>query len=494
MSVFSKVFSLIKTLSTEEQKVARAYLLAFETARNEESLKSVLLFDLLANRESKLTEEDAKSHLYKGNNGKKTFYRLITRFHDKVLESLITDININRAGAYSEQYRVKFGLRKKTIQASILLGKGLYEQAWDLFEKIIAKCKEFEVYDELIETLYLKQQSIGLRNGKAAYEKITDEISFYEECRKALYRTRDIYHSVIINNDFKANSNEADALIQNSILELQGLFVRTNSKNISYYLHYILMEFYQRNHDYQEAKEAGISLIELISNNRAIYMKRSLGSAYIELANNYLYTLEFDEALKACEDSYHLHPSNGFNYSVAKEIAFYAAFYGNQAELALQIIDELLDNQKLTQSEYIRSKRTYLKACVMFKKKEFKQVKKLLQQTKLIESDKEGWNVGVRTLAIMNDIESDSDRLADSKIESARKHLQRLSSFTTISKRNAIIRKVLNDLSNYSFDFKKLYKSKPDQLNNLSDLESEIRWQIKSPEMIKFHDWFFSKI
>jgi hypothetical protein len=49
-------------------------------------------------------------------------------------------------------------------------------------------------------------------------------------------------------------------------------------------------------------------------------------------------------------------------------------------------------------------------------------------------------------------------------------------------------------LSNGNFDFVKVNYNNKKIIENLNDIEAKFKWQLKSPEMIIFHEWFDAKV
>ena len=122
------------------------------------------------------------------------------------------------------------------------------------------------------------------------------------------------------------------------------------------------------------------------------------------------------------------------------------------------------------------------------------EVSKKLAETKEIEKDKDGWNIAVRILSIMHQIDNEDFDLADSRIESMRKHIERTMKEKGIRPRFIIILKTLRDLVNNGFEFEKIWKTRQNYFELLSNDDDEThRWRILSPELIRFDVWFEAK-
>lgn len=424
-----------------------------------------------------------------------SFNKLVLRLSNKLLESLLLDINVNHTDAYSDWYRNRLDLRKKIMQAFTIKGRGLDREAFALYDKIIKRAKEYELYDELLEVLYLKQQDLGLRLGKKEFEKYLKEIKYYQRCKAAVYRAKNWrYRHFIEEVDNKGFKNEKLGLLTEAISDLQEEYRITKSANVGYYLYFLMMEYYMAYGYYKKSCETGLRLIELIESSPAIYMKRRLGHAYSDLADNELFIYDFDASLKHAKIAQNHYDPNEYDFEVAKEIEFKVHFYKGDIKRASDTINELLRNIQRENTPFQHDKRVYLKACVLFVQQKFKDSYKLLQKCIEIEQDQEGWNIGIRVLSILNLVEMVDLDFADARIEAMRKHIERIKELKPVRKRDIIILKILRQLEKESFDFKTVYKKCKKNFDKLESNREDYWWKVKSPEMIVFHKWFEAKV
>ena len=145
-------------------------------------------------------------------------------------------------------------------------------------------------------------------------------------------------------------------------------------------------------------------------------------------------------------------------------------------------------------SPFLTSKRSFLLASILVLNKRNHEAHKVLQDTKEIEKDKEGWNLGLRILSIINQLETEKLDLVDLNIESLRKHIERTIKMKAVRKRDVIILKLLAKLSRQGFNFRQEWKKNQKYFDLLASNDPEYRWEMKSPEMIIFHRWFEAKV
>ena len=76
----------------------------------------------------------------------------------------------------------------------------------------------------------------------------------------------------------------------------------------------------------------------------------------------------------------------------------------------------------------------------------------------------------------------------------AKQFVERLKKSEVLNARQALISKILVELSRKSYDFKKVWKSRRKELDLLDSVDPDYRWQIMSPELVVFHEWFQAQL
>jgi hypothetical protein len=202
----------------------------------------------------------------------------------------------------------------------------------------------------------------------------------------------------------------------------------------------------------------------------------------------------FDSSILNLNEASHCFTDVNEHVQLVKETEFYALFFSGRTDKAEKLIEELYHSSRTSNTPFQYSKRAYLLACVKTLKGNFVLSNELLREVKEIEKDKEGWNIGVRILSIMNLIEIDNFERADRGIESLKRHISKTLATKNVRKRYIAIQDIFLELMQQGFNFKKTYKSKKRHFDLLESGDINYRWQIKSPEMLIFQEWFISKM
>ena len=158
----------------------------------------------------------------------------------------------------------------------------------------------------------------------------------------------------------------------------------------------------------------------------------------------------------------------------------------------------LLDCQDLLKDDlkgfrYEKSVTNFYSAIAYFGLKQYKEAQTVLSQKAEIQKDKEGWNVWIRIMRLLCQVEMLKLNLIDYDIESFRKYLERTSRQYEIRERDKLILKVLYELDKQNYDFSETAKEVEDELEKLKSTDKKYAWNPDSPELILFHDWFEAK-
>jgi hypothetical protein len=491
MITLNTIKNLIGKLKSEEFKSLVKYLRYYQDSRLESRGKSLKLVELVKEHPD-INSKDLQFLLY-GRENYTAFNKLLHRTKDKIYEVILFDQNLSKT-YYSERNRVVFDIRKKLVQSEVLYLRGMNEDLENLHNKIISKAKDFEVYDSLIEALQAKQRFLGFRFGKKAFDRIENEILYFEESRRAVLRSRSLYTKI----GAKINQSVSPADYKNELKDaieiLTADFHYTKSATVGYYLFYLQTEWFHMHEEYKEADETLKKLLNLLIEHPSIYTKARHGDVLINLANNDILMQNFQSAIANSAIAKTFYDINSVTLDVAKENEFYARFYNGEIKIAEEIITEIYNSSRKSNTPFLFSKRAFLFACLKTYKGELNDSKEILREVKEIEKDKEGWNLGKRILTIINRIESNEFESADLEVLSLEKFIKRILKYRHVRKRDIIILRILLKLINEGFDFNKVYHQRKRYFDLLEGTHPDYKWKIKSPEIILFDKWFINKM
>lgn len=487
MSNLNSLKNLIHKLKREEVKSLYRFL-EFNSERGDQSpLKTSQLVDLIMDNKN-YTSIDLQKTIY-GKENSVAFNKLVNRLYDKVLEVIILDLNLHR-GYYSERAKKVFELRKKMIQIDLLNLKGLKENLASQIDKVIEQARVFEIYDILIQALYSKQRFSLISSKSKNVESLKKEIHSAERCWNAFNLSQSIFNDMMSKINNSSGGYEYKEELKLAVATLKLNFHETNSPTIGYNYFILATELEQKENRFNEAGIYLDQLLKITERNKSIYNGLRLGSALLNIANNMIHLFKLDEAKQYIDRARTYFVDQPINLLILSEIEFYLYYYNSDLINARTIISKLVSVQKNPSTMLLLSKWNYLMANQYFCEYSFDSCLSYLNSTQEIKQDKEGWNFQKRILTILSRIEMKDSDSADLNIQSLDKFMKRITKSKFVRPRYILIVRILRKLINENFDFKKVYLSRKKYFDLLSSKDLDYCWEIKSPELIIFQEWF----
>ncbi len=488
MNKLKEIFSIVRSLNEDELKTLQRYIHCFDVLSDTHDSKSERLLTLIIHNntsELRLFEKKFTQH---------AFSMLVSRLYDKILDSLTFDINLKRPDVYSDLGLAKMTVRKRILYTQALLNKNQIQESISQYQKTIQAAKEYELYDELLIAMYELQNLYAALAKPSEFEQLNSEIQYYEEVRAQVKKAYHLFNRYGIEKTMTPENHNTLKDMEVLIPQLKSQYLLSKSAQVGWFYHKLLIDFYQANNQYLEGYNACTALLKIQQESPSIRSEGYLAITYKLLAQFSLSLYRFDDALVSILKAQNLEKKSKHNDNLNKEAEFYANFYKGHFTESRFILTSMLDNLNKEENQFHYSKYSYLSACCDFAAGRISEMNQKLSETKEIEKDKEGWNIAVRLLGIFGFLETGQLDLADSKIESLRKHIERLSKDREVRARYVTIVKILRDLVNSSFDFEKIWLTRYAYLESLSSESDEsYRWKVMSPELIRFEVWFEAK-
>ncbi len=489
------IVNFINNLSENEIQIAEEHLKK-STSFSSRLQKILKLFELLiANKDKQIPDNKLCNEL---NCSTGALRVLKSRLLEKVLEAFTFDKHIYNTNIFSEYDIMTFKLRKKLLILKILsrsLNQGKTEILYEILNQIIDTAKEYEAYAALIEALTTKKYLKGIRAGINEFDKLNEQIIFYDTCQKAVNYAADCYYRLILNNDFveSLSQKELDNHFQNFIQQMEIDYKKTKSQQVDYYLNIIRFAFCEREKNYSEAIKYCDKLIFIIKKSKVIYRKERIGMILDNLSQIKTYIGNYKAAAIDARKAQQYYIQNSFNYFSSKQQEFYSNLYNGNMRETLKCIDKLLEQPLIDTGEFRKSKYIYYKSCVLFASGKYKEALDLLKMSLEIEKDKTRWNISLRILNIMIFIELQKINEADSALESLRKHIERQNKEEEVKPRDALIVKTLRELEKDNFNYERKNVKVDVMLKKLSEKDTPVAWEHYSTELVPFHKWLEGK-
>tara|TARA_B100000965_G_scaffold383423_1_gene382648 strand:- start:206 stop:1747 length:1542 start_codon:yes stop_codon:yes gene_type:complete len=489
---FSRLKKLLLSLKPQEKSLALKHLSAYDRHSRSGKTKMRNLCKVIL-KDSDIQYARAKQ-IVSSQTNLRSFNQLISRTFERVMESLLLDVNINRTSSYSKVFQKKFTLRKKIVESRIISSKGLIKESLEMNNILIKEAKRYELFDELLELLYLQQDKTVHLNGFKEYDRFGKEIEKYEKVRNLYQLARQTLNRYHLKVNFSASREGDIELMKTTMLQLQEYAEQSGSANVKSLAFLISMEYYAQLKEYKKNIEVGRQFLNLVKEEITVRTDQRIVYILGTLIENLILDFNLKGALEYIKQAERIKLSKqSKNYYKLLENKVKLSFYVGDYEEINQTIDKL-DKTALSKNELQSTKIFYYKAMRYFAVEEFRQANLLLGNLPVLEKDKEGWNIWIRIMRILSSIELLRLELIDYDIASFKKYMQRTEQKYSLNNRDKTIVDILVSLDYNDFDFAKVKELKSKELSELSEKNGALSWRPLSPEMIIFQDWFESKL
>lgn len=492
-NTLERLKNLVRALKPEEEALAEKHLSAYDTYDTPKTSKMFSAYKVIL-KEPDIQYKKLKK-LISPKTTHKSFGQLLNRTINRIKESLILDINIFRKGNYSKVFQKRFQIRKELVQARIIRGRGLVSESILLYDKIIRIGKQYELYDELIEALQLKQSALVSTKGLKAFEEMEEIIAFYTHCRNLYTSAVTVYNKYYAVVNFSSTKKGNVKVLKKTIDQLKQSVEETNSANIETLYYLLSLEYQSLTRNYIENRNIGENFLKLISKNPAVESKARQVYVLNLLIENQILILDFNSAVEYGKRAMSLMAGTlNRNLYYCLELLSYAYYYQQEFDKVEHYHREMERFPLYKREVYQRTKIFFVRAMSYFVKEQFREALLLLNNMEELEKEKEGWNVWIRIMRILCSIELLKLNMIDYDVESFRRYLERTDKRKDVKPRDKLILKVLIDLDRNSYDFKQTQEKSKKELSELNKVNGKYSWEAQTPELILFHDWYQAKL
>ncbi len=490
---FDSLVNIIKVLGKSEIDILRKYLKGFLSNHTIGKNKLGLIFkEIVANPEINFKELKRKTA---PNLPESSYNRLLYRLIDKIQESLIIDININRKESYSKLFKLRFQIKKQLISLEILKSRTLNSIVLKKLNKIILTSIKMEFFQEVVLALYLKRDLLLLSGLTNEIDQINSELIKYEGLNLILKESDFIYKSYF-SRRIKKVENKVELKDLNSCLKkLLINYNKTKSSNIQSL--FLLLKQEQQSilrNSYGEI-ELGNELLSLLEREASVFSESRIAYINFNLAFAEIQRINFLAAINFSKRAIELlSKKKGLNILIALEFKAKAELLEGNLEAFHQTYTENINNISFDNYIIQKNKMTFLYSVYLFFVKDYKLSLVNFDGLLEFEKDKSGWNYWIRLFRILCNIELNRFDLCEYEIDSFRKYCYRLNRTNLLNKRQMLILEILIRVLKSNYDFQIVYSESRKEIDNLRKVNSSFGWLVSSPEIIIFHRWFLNKL
>jgi len=483
-------------MHSAEKRVVQSYFSCF-SSRGETNPLYLKLFVYLAACKQAPSDEAASTYIYGKAKGNATYRSFKSRFKDKLLEAINLDMNIERNELLEEGVYSTIAIQKKLAQFTHLYySKGDHPVVRELLNTIITKCYSYEVYFILAQCLNWKKYLKGFVSGANDFKALNQEIAKVDYCNLAILKAQDYFFQASLWDKFHPSESKQkkSRFLQNCIIELKKDYQHTQSSYVNYYLKQLEVFYFDMESEYAAAKSAAAEMFETIKSSKAVYRRQRVGFVLLNVGHYDVHLRNYEKAVESFRQAQTYFPPFSNNYYVSKEQEFYAWFYSGNLNEAQKVSKALSKAMKETHGDFRLAQYRYYYACVLFSQKNYKGALKQTAQQFEISKDKTGWDIGIRLLTLMCQVELQHYDQAEILAENLRKHVEKFGVDDGIRLRDKLIMRTLHTYARNGFSKSNLPESVYNTIDLLAGNEKQYRWERFSPELIPVHQWLAKKL
>ncbi len=491
MNEFIKLRELVLALSKVEIKFLRK---TFNQLVSGNTDSQMLLLLRIILRNSNFDYKFCVLNLY-GYDNQVAFKKLCQRLAEKILDCLISKDILSNESLHSERHRELFQIKRRFLYYDVLSIHGLNSLALINLNQIIKGCKDLEYFDYLLIALNTKLIRLSRRSGIKSFNKLNDEIAYYNRCNLALNKS-----SYLLGYFTSLKNSGEDSIMKDRLqieiekLEEESIIIKsTRIKSSLFYLKGILLS---NEKQYEKAKINFHSFYaHLKRSSSKINKNNDLLNCLLNICEFEIKTFEFKKAISYFEEIDNLKIVNKFNLDIINEMKFLCFLSIGEITSATNHLSKIVeDNDEFESTELHNDRLSYYYAVTSFIDGEFKKCLNYL--TSIVKIDKKfiDWNLCIRLLMILCFVEMDKITLIESHLENLRKFLDSKGNNSVLRKEFKFIVKVLSNLTRNGFNYKLASTQIKIDFETFNTYKNDSYFDFRSPNLIPFTPWFKSKL
>lgn len=476
------IYEIYKKLRQQEIRYLKQQ---FQTAVFEHE-KVGKLFELVTQFEER--EEDFYAEKLYGKAADNTFRVTKARLKRLMENVLLNDKSLS--GYPTEIINQQLQLRKKLLQAEILLGRGAYQAGRYLLLQCIASAKRYHLYQELFQGELLMYRYLSVRVSADEFEED------WQRVQQLNHESASINEALLLHY-YTSNRLARKSLNQQELADIRRQIDRMRDihSQIAHPLvanAFYLSEIYylQATAQYATALEYCQKYLKLIADFPDFYTKARLANAYIQLAQVALQLSQSELARENTDKALQLFSKEEMNYLVTLELVFRTAFHGRRYYEAEQVIQAAFAHPQFHASKLLNAQWHYFNACISFKRGDYRQAIRQLNEATPLMADKFGKNIDIRLLEMMIFYELQSHEALDLRIQNVKPFMRRENE----NQRASLLYKLLLQWARVGYDFAAAYKKASPILQELHDYHQSNPLRATDFELIRLDEWMAEKM
>ncbi len=480
-----KISQLVKTLSASEVKMVTKYYTI--SPKIEYNLKIKLFEVILENTE--ISDNEAAKRIGKTNNA--AFSMLKSRLQEDIMKVLIVEgkDKIFTTNYYKARHKVHFMM----LEMDILNDRNLGELGTETIMKARRLAQKYELVNDLVVINDMLLYTNQFKAGPTGFKKLRQEsIKELDNAEKLFWGT-DFFKQITMPTLYSTNKNLST--LDASKIAVDNLEVLSKSSEVSR-LHYFFLRakilYNMELKNYRDARKYAIEFLKFIQTTEPLNTSDNNGGAHMLIGLMSLYLHQYTSTIKYAYGGLDYFYKDSNNQVSMYEMVFHANFYKKDYAKAKDIVDYVKGIKNIKAGSFLYSKWLYFNANIEFATKDPKSTLKTLKRHSFLKTDKSGWRLGYRILELISLLELENYDVLPYRLETFRKLLSSITKENVTRPKAMLL--LMNRLVKSNFDFKQVSEKMHDTIQLLRDGKDSYAWDMRGYEIIKFDEWWDSKL
>jgi len=492
---FGEIKALYAKFNKAEKDLLHAHLKSIEQlgTRGYENIPAIIS---AIDKDPKVTREDAIKNAkvaFKNSSEVNTTMLLIKGY---LLEQLQLEVNIERPGSYSNQFRISVSNSKKIDQARILLDRGLSEQGQKLLEEVVSRSEKYELFDQTTAALKILGFIFAVQKGVRTLKRYETYLREARMKRDYLDKASSLYAEYRMNR-FRNPKIGGDSSTSKPIEALEKIAKASDLKYPLYLFLTLQTEQFIEDSQFRKAENSCIKLAETIKGSPALQSEERLAYVLLKLGEIRIQLRKFNAAEQTLDAVSKLLKKNSYeSYRVNKYKSLILFHRGDIESLQVEL-PKILKSKYTLRLPYASVQFHYYMAMLYYRTGAYKSAAKILtEEIDIAPGINTDTSLGQNIALFMASVEllEEDEATARAGADKALNNLEKIYELPEIRKRDKVIIRIAKRIVVRQFDFARTALLVKDSLERLKSPEDDLRWEPLSFEIIPFDQWFNSKV
>lgn len=416
---YSRISSLQKSLNQAENNVLSLYLNSFYAPFSSNGSIYENVFDEINKNEP---FDQFIENIKWRDKSDDTIRKNLERYEEKVFESLVIPININRKDSLEPLDRDYIRILWYLQVTKRLLILGYIDDGLRLLRKILKIGKRIESFDFVLASLYQISSLSTFRQIPIRSLKVRDEIAFYETARSEYNRSH-LLREDMFRFNLISNPNETENLELKRLFQLSKEMVNTKLPSVKRNVLYAQLLYFDKQKEYSNCQEICVALDSLIESNYSIRKKRERDTLKVNLVLFSILELDFAKSKKLVSGLLNDESISGPTKNFLDVL--FARILLNNGEIleSIKFSEKCLTEETFTM--VYKSQMELVKGVASFISGDYKLAISIFSDIEDLKKDKTGWNFFARGYLILSYFKANMYDVALNELENFKRYLHK---------------------------------------------------------------------